>query len=401
MVNIFCIRPKGFNIGNDVIYQGTLAFLQEAFGPLVNVISLPATSRYESHAKAGLTPRTVHEINQYGHGVIVGGGNLYENGELEVNAGALDALEVPLLLFSLGAGRIYNRHHELVPRTDSMAPATARLLDEKAAYSLARDDATAEMLRRMGCTKVDVGGCPTLFIGEHLSRIPSFRDVREVLLSVRTPELMNIPLPDQARVRTDVLAIIELMRKRCGCEVKLLCHDHRDLAFAASFEGVDYLYTDDALTYLGWLRSCRLNVSYRLHAAIPCLSMGTPTISISYDERALSLMQTVGFGDWDINMVTTPDVAGAVANRLDRLAEVPDLRRAAQSCWRGLRERMADTFRRFADDVLTFAGRDTVSPRSGRPAKTLAAFVADPDTTALRKGRDDAVETAHHCRSGD
>ena len=85
MVNIFCIRPKGFNIGNDVIYQGTLAFLQASFGSQVNVISLPATSRYESQAKAGLTPRTVHEINQYGHGVIVGGGNLYENGELQVH----------------------------------------------------------------------------------------------------------------------------------------------------------------------------------------------------------------------------------------------------------------------------------------------------------------------------
>ena len=361
MVNLFCIRPKGFNIGNNVIYQGTLDFLQEAFGPQVNVITLPATSRYESHAKAGLTPRTVHEINRYGHGVVVGGGNLYENGELEVNAGALEALEVPLLLFSLGAGRIYNRHRELVPRTDGMSPAVIRMLHEKAAYSLARDDATADMLRQAGCTNVDVGGCPTLFIGEHLSRIPIFRDVTDVLISIRTPELMNVPLRDQARVRNDVLAIIDAVERHCNCAVKLLCHDHRDLAFAASFENVEYLYTDDPLTYLGWLRSCRLNISYRLHAALPCLSMGTPAISISYDQRALSLMQTVGFEDWDINMITTPDVPAAVGDRLDRLAELPELRRAAQARWQTLRRCMTSTFRSFADDVQALARRDGAS----------------------------------------
>ena len=65
MFNIFCIRPRGFNLGNDVIHQGTLQFLQRAFGSQVNVISLPATSRYESQAKAGLLQHTVHEINRF------------------------------------------------------------------------------------------------------------------------------------------------------------------------------------------------------------------------------------------------------------------------------------------------------------------------------------------------
>ncbi len=369
MVNIFCIRPKGFNIGNDVIYQGTLAFLQQAFGSQVNVISLPATSRYESHAKAGLTPRTIHEINRYGHGVIVGGGNLYENGELEVDAGALAALEVPLFLYSLGAGRIYSRQHELVARTDTMSPTVIRLLDEKAAYSLVRDEATARLLRRIGCERFEVGGCPTLFVNESVSRVPTFAETPEVLVSIRTPELMNIPLRDQARVRGDILDIIELLRGRGYSDVKLLCHDHRDLAFAASFEGLEYLYTDDALTYLGWLRSCRLNVAYRLHAVLPCLSLGTPTISLSYDERALSLMQTIGFGAWDINMITTPGVATAVADRLGRLAELPELRRSTEPCWRTLRERMARTFGAFAADVFALARKEAKVPEPGAPER--------------------------------
>jgi len=368
MVNIFCIRPKGFNIGNDVIYQGTLAFLQQALGSQVNVISLPATSRYESHAKAGLTPRTVHEVNRYGHGVVVGGGNLYENGELEVDAGALAALEVPLLLHSLGAGRIYNRQHELVPRTDTMSPAMIRLLDEKAAHSLVRDESTAQLLRQIGCEKAEVGGCPTLFINEYAPRVPTFGETPEVLISIRTPELMNIPLRDQACVRGDILDIVELLRGSGYGDIKLLCHDHRDLAFAASFKGLEYLYTDDAFTYVGWLRSCRLNVAYRLHAVLPCLSLGTPTIAISYDERAISLMQTIGFGVWDINMITAPSVVAAVADRLGRLAELPELCRSAQPRWRTLRQRMASTFRAFADEVITLAHKEAALHDSGPPS---------------------------------
>ena len=31
MINLFCIRPKGFNVGNDAIFQGTRHFLYKAF----------------------------------------------------------------------------------------------------------------------------------------------------------------------------------------------------------------------------------------------------------------------------------------------------------------------------------------------------------------------------------
>ena len=355
MVNIFCIRPRGFNIGNDVIYQGTLGFLQRAFGSQVNVISLPATSRYESEGEAGLTPRTVHEINRYGHGVVVGGGNLYENGELDVHPGALDALEVPLLLFSLGWGRIYSRRYELTPRTDTMDRETIRLLNEKASYSLARDNSTAGFLRSLGCSRVQVGGCPTLFLDRDSSRVPVFAGAPEALLSVRTPELMNIPLPDQARVRTDLLEILELLRVRGYRDIKMLAHDHRDLPFAASCEGLEYLYTDDAFTYLGWLRSCRLNIGYRLHATLPCLSFGTPAICISYDERATSLLETIGFGAWDINMVAHRNVVEQVADRLERLDELPRLRRQAEPRWQAQREIMSDAFTGFAQDVASLS----------------------------------------------
>ena len=118
MITLFCIRPRGFNIGNEAIFVALQPFLHRAFGEVVNIITLPATARYETDVKAGLTPTTVYDINQYGHGVIVGGGNLYENGEIDVHSGALEALEAPLMLFSLSRGRVYNRRRCVPPRCD-------------------------------------------------------------------------------------------------------------------------------------------------------------------------------------------------------------------------------------------------------------------------------------------
>ncbi len=333
-------------------------FLARSFGHLVNVVALPATSRYESHANAGLKPSTIYEINQYGHGVIVGGGNLYENGELEVSTDALATLDAPLMLFSLSMGRIYNRRAELVRRTDSMAPSRIVALNAKAGQSVARDKATADVLRELGVKHAVLGGCPTLFVDRMRDRIVKQPDDygETVFVSVRNPRLMSVPLIKQSQVHGDVARIVAFLRGRGHRDVRILCHDYRDIAFAASFSGVDYVYTDDVGAYLYLLSTCRLNVTYRLHSALPCASYGRPFIKISYDERALSAMETVGYGDWNIDMVKADDVAAAVADRYDRLDELPGHRDRVQPLWNQLHDVMGKAFDDFAADVRAFSG---------------------------------------------
>lgn len=356
MVTLFCIRPKGFNVGNDVIFIAMEYFLQEAFGRVVNLISLPATSRYESLSKAGLTSKTIYEINQYGHGVIVGGGNLYENGELDVNLDALEALEVPLMLFSLSMGRIYNRQHELVARTNAMPARVALALNRKAKYSLARDDATCAYLQDVKCDRCEVGGCPSLFLDRMTERMPQLPvgDQGAVLISVRNPDLMSIPLRKQSQVYSDIIRIIEFLQREGFQDIRLLCHDHRDIPFAASFPGIDYVYTGDVYSYLALLRSCALNVSYRLHATLPCLAFDTPTIKISYDERALSIMDTIGLREWNIDMINSDDLVADVADRLGRLDDLRTIRNQAKPTWDKLYEITFKTLQKFAADVLEY-----------------------------------------------
>lgn len=353
MITLFCIRPKAFNVGNDAIFMGLKYFIQEAFGRVVNLVSLPATARYESQAKAGLTAKTIYEINQYGHGVIVGGGNLYENGELDVQLDALERLNVPLMLFSLSCGRIYGRRRQLVTRTDTMPARTILALNRAAQFSMARDRATKEHLDRLGASNAMIGGCPTIFLDRMLPFLPplSSADQGGVLLSVRNPELMNIPLDAKAHVHQQITDVIAYLRSEGYPNIRLLCHDHRDIPFAASFGDIEYIYADDIYVFLALLRSTSLVVTFRLHSALPCLAFGTPMIKISYDERALSLLDTVGFGGWNIDLVQSKNLVAEVIDRHRRLAELDDLRQQAQPTWDHLYATMRDAFHRFAEEA--------------------------------------------------
>lgn len=326
MITLFHVGPKGFNVGNHAISMGLRSMVRGAFGRVVNWISIPATSRYEAQSRAGLTARTIHEINQFGDGVIVGGGNLYENGELDLDVEALEALEVPLMVFSVSWGRIYNRRGELVRRTDAMPDQRIQALNKRANISLARDTATLEHLHSVGATNAELGGCPTITLGDAMDTLPDIPDEDKggTFISIRTPELMNIPLPAQRRTSEDIRALVAWCREH-GREPRLLCHDHRDIPYAASLADAGYVYTENVSQYLSLLRWSDLTITYRLHAALPLLAMGRPFVKLSYDERSLSLMDTVGLGQWNIDTMATANAVGEVEDRYSRLRELPTI----------------------------------------------------------------------------
>jgi hypothetical protein len=212
MINLYNIRPKGFNIGNDVINLGINHFIRQAFHQNLNIISFPATGKYESHKKSGLSSQTIYEINQFGDGLVIGGGNLYENGELEINPTALKALEKPMIIFSVSRGKIYNQNLELVDRTDVMTDQNIKLINQKAVISLSRDLATKNYIDGLGEASF-LGGCPTLFINEipqHL--VPISNDLRtDALISIRNPTLMSVPVSYQYEVKAQISETISIL----------------------------------------------------------------------------------------------------------------------------------------------------------------------------------------------
>lgn len=357
MITVFCVRPKGFNVGNDAIFLGLRHLLREELGPDVNIVQVPAVATGEEGGLGGLQGRTIHEMNLYGHGVIVGGGNLYENGALAVDVNALGALRPPLMLFSLSHGRIYDHRHVLVRRTDEMPSAATVAVNNAAALSLARDDATLEYLRGLGLCDPVLGGCPTLFLSnvavpEGASRRPP---TAGTLLSIRNPRLMSVPLRDQARVQTDLVRLIAALEAKGRGPVRILCHDIRDLAFASSLGGSECVLPDDVYAYLDLLRHASLVVSLRLHAFVPAVVCGTPAINISYDERSMSLVRTIGLEAWDVDFVRSRDVVADVMDRCDRLDDLKSLWAAAEPRVRSLEHTMRDAVRSFGARVATYA----------------------------------------------
>jgi hypothetical protein len=336
-VNVFCVRPRRFNVGNETIAVAVRGLLRQTLAGTPNLVPIPALVSEEEGSLAGLTARTVHQMNLYGQGVVVGGGNLYENGQLDLEPDALACLLPPLLLIGLSYGRIYDARGRLVRRTDAMADSAIRALDARAMRSLVRDDATLAHLRSLGLDDAQVGGCPTLWL-DRLAAPPPAMPGHDgtVLLAIRDPRLMNIPVRNQARVHGDVARLIEALRAEDAGRVVLLCNDKRDLAFASSFEDIEYVLPDDVGTYLGQLRAARLVVSFRLHAFIPCLSYGTPAINISYDERSAGLLRTLGISEWDVAYLDEPDIAATVLRRIRDLPLLDRLIDGARPTWDGL-----------------------------------------------------------------
>ena len=87
------------------------------------------------------------------------------------------------------------------------------------------------------------------------------------------------------------------------------------------------------------------------------MAFGTPFVKLSYDERAISLMETVGFGDWNIDIVREPNVLGAVEDRLNRIDSLPAIRDAAQPVWNNIRTTQDTALREFAAACRNFASQ--------------------------------------------
>lgn len=352
-LNIVNIKPETTNVGNEIIQQGLYAMLREVFQENVNIVTLPACNKGNPGKHVGLTAASIYEINRLADGVIVGGGNLLENGGLTVDSGALAALEVPMMLFSIAWGRIFNRRGELVRRSDALPDATIRALCQASTATLVRDQATADHLATLGIAAPEVVGCPGFFLQRTSPHLPPpMHDVSQtVLLSVRHPERMSLPPDQQQRVYGDILRMRDTLAGQGFDDVRILCHDYRDIFFAAAFSDIPYIYTESAPQLLSLLRHCRFNLGYRLHAFIPCVAFRTPSILISYDERAQSVLDTTGLGEWGIDMLRSPDLVPPLLERLARLDRFTPSVAAGADILDTLGGRMMGGLNRFADLV--------------------------------------------------
>jgi len=339
---IYHFRPATPNIGNDLIVMALQNLVAESSGFPRNLINMPAKGATSVIKNGGLTRQTVNDINQMGAGVLIGPGNLFENNGLDVDPVALGALRVAPLVFGVSWGRTFDDAGELRPRTDAMRAETIAALCEKAVKVLVRDEPTQRYLEEIGVDGAKVIGCPVLAIEPDRLPLPGPdpRVTGRALISVRSPLLMNISPRLQGRVHFDVRRIIDALRAMGHREIALVCHDPRDLRFAAAYPDVPALYTESPVQFLSWLRDCSLCVTFRLHSFLPCALLGTPSVHFSYDERAMGLIDVARLQGCDIDYVRSAD---PVARAMSMCREPESLARTAASArpsWSELRRVM-------------------------------------------------------------
>lgn len=360
MFTIALIRPYGHNVGNAAISFAMKNMLHDVFGRLVSVVEYPATSKYDSK-KAGLSATVVHEINRYADGVIIGGGNLYENNEIDIDPIALAHLQVPLMLFANSRGRIYDRYGRLAERTDVIPDSKLHALVSRADISLSRDSSTHDYIVKMGLANKDVvGWCPTINIGKYVSNLPRLPASEEagVLISVRTPSLMNLPYRLQNKVTKDLEDTIDMLRDLGHKRVRLLCNDSRDLDYSNSFrlsKKIDTVFTNDVYVYLSLLKNSSLVVSFRLHASLPAVSMGVPAVNISYDERAISLFENLDLSDQHLNYVELEQrFRDELELRLSSASRITDSYELIHASWSEKSKNQFTALRSFKDLVSRY-----------------------------------------------
>jgi len=336
---IYHLRPATPNIGNDLIVFALHELLAQAAERPFDLIHLPARGITSVIKPGGLIKQTVNDVNQLGSGVLIGPGNLFENNGLEVDPVALAALRFPPMIFSVSWGRMFDDSGELRQRTDMMAKETVSALCRSARSVLVRDDRTRSYLQSFHSGPVEVIGCPVLALQPDRLQMPppDPRAEDAVIVSVRNPLLMNISPRLQGRVHSDLRRLIDGLRSAGQSKLALLCHDPRDLRFAAAYPDVPLLYSESPLQYLSWLRDARLSITFRLHSFLPCAVFGTPSVHFSYDERAVGLIETSRLQACDVDYVRTRD---PVRQALEFCREPDSIRREfdkSRPVWQDLR----------------------------------------------------------------
>jgi polysaccharide pyruvyl transferase WcaK-like protein len=357
LLTLFNLRPDTPNIGNHLMAAGMWQLIEPSFAEPVSFVTLPSIDRKDVRG-GGLTARTVYELNQLADGVIIGPGNLFENGALSIDGSALAALNVPTMMFGVSCGRIFDRSGKLVRRTDSLSPEAIEAMCRKSDVVLVRDLATHAYAHALGVASASLGGCAALFIDPARVplRLPDPKLADTVLISVRNPRLMSVPYSIQGRIYQDVRRLIDNLRAE-GHDVRLLCHDHQDLAFARAFSDIRTMYTEDVGLFLSWLRDCRMSIGYRLHAFVASLALGKRAIALSYDERSMSLIETIGLKDWDVDILSSKDPVSDVAERCGDFARLDTLLGRARPTWGALRNVLSAGVAQFASRVEAWRER--------------------------------------------
>ena len=362
--NVFCVRPRTGDVGDEAVFLVVRHYLREAFGPWVNVVSVDA--RRDGHGPSGITSRTAYELGLFGHGVVLcGGAPLDRQPWLELDCEALEDLPAPLWV---------------VGWPDGMEPWVIEGLARKAVAVSCLDARSLRRFEGHDAALSELGGCATLFADRAMLKgAVGQAQAGQVLLVVRDP--MRTPLHGTRRTKlaADQREVARLLRARHP-SVRMLAVSDAGRHLAASIGDLDYLYTEDAHTWHDLLRQSALVVSFRAETALACAGLGVPFVHVACGDDGLGAMAAAGLDDWSIDLQSCSDIPGAVSARLDQLGSLETKRLTAMGRWGALDRALAGAAGRFAEAVVARRRGD-----DHRQVTADAGFLPASDTAVFNE----------------
>ena len=103
------------------------------------------------------------------------------------------------------------------------------------------------------------------------------------------------------------------------------------------------------------MKQASIVVSYRLHATLPSISFGTPTVNIVYDERAKSLFDDLGLTSHTINLIESgAQFERKLKEKISEGGYTEEMHKAIKNKWSGIYNLQIEQLNRFKDMVSSY-----------------------------------------------
>ncbi len=366
---VYCIRPNADDVGQQASDLALAQRLEEALGSRTNLVWL--RGRSDGFGRSGLTSRTVYELNMFGHGLVVCGDTEAPSnptGALEVEAG--DMVGVPLLLCGM------------VARGGTVAglePDVYGPLAKHSTVALTSEPGAGAPLRAAGA-RTALGGPLALF----LDRVPTPPATPSgVLVAVRNPGRLPLDPERRSVVHGEVRTLVDRLRAAGHSDVRLLCQNPVDVAFAASYADLEYAYTADPYRWLRLLRGADLVVSYRLEASLACAASSIPFVHLAADDGARATLLATGLDRWCVDLRNQDDAVPPAMELVSRLESQPDDRVELMTSWGGLDRKTSEAFATFAAAVRDHRDQGANAYRTNAGLKAWPETELAPQETRI------------------
>ncbi len=334
----------------------------------------------DGFGRSGLTSRTVYEINMFGHGLVVCGDTEAPPEPKEaLDVEAAGTVEVPVMMCGFSS-----RERTLA----GLDPTQYGPLAERAVSALCNEPGASVMLRRAGAPAEL--GAPLTFFPDRVA-LPGAKRTGPALVVVRNPARIPLERERRANVHGEVRAITERLRALGHADVRLLCQDASDFAFAAAYGDLPYLYTSDPYPWLSALRDAPVVVSYRLEATTACAGYGVPVVHLAADDAARAILMSLGLDEWCVDLRVVQEPVTAVGMHLADLPRQSARRVELLGDWGVVDRRIGGAFERFARAVLEHRDKELNLRRENAGLEAKPKSFLKPQETTIDMKLSDLV----------